>query len=172
MVRPIDESGANDYESNDDGFCGRAAPPSEATALPPTTPSAEVTTGATPSETTETTRIIGDSPAPPHAFPWTVAMLIDGKAFCGGSIIDEEHVLTAGHCTEGAEQITILIGAHDIKASKEEEPGRLIVNVTKEAIFTHPKYDGDRVFNDISIIRLPEKLTYNANIRPVCLPNR
>lgn len=43
------------------------------------------------------------------------------------------------HCTSGAEHITLLIGAHNIKASKEEEPNRIVVNVTKENIFTHPK---------------------------------
>lgn len=32
----------------------------------------------------------------PHSFPWMVAMLIDHKSFCGGSVIDETHILTAG----------------------------------------------------------------------------
>ena len=45
-------------------------------------------------------KIIGHSPAPKHAYPWMVAMLIDGRHFCGGSLIDAQHVLTAAHCTD------------------------------------------------------------------------
>jgi len=55
---------------------------------------------------------------------------------------------------------------------KADEPQRLVVNVTKENIFTHPQYNEDNVFNDISIIRLPQELKFNGAIRPICLPNR
>lgn len=40
-------------------------------------------------------KIVGPGEAPAGAFPWMVALLIDGKQFCGGSLIDSVHVLTA-----------------------------------------------------------------------------
>jgi len=119
--------------------------------------------------TSEATRIIGDNPTQPHEYPWMVALLINGKSFCGGSIIDKRHILTAAHCTDGAENITILMGSHSIK---QKEESRKIVNITAENIFQHPNYDEETIFSDISILRLPEELEYNENIKPVCLPNR
>jgi len=115
------------------------------------------------------TRIIGTNPTQPHEYPWMVALLINGRSFCGGSIIDKRHILTAAHCTDGAENITILMGSHSIK---EREESRRIVNITSENIFQHPNYDDENIFSDISILRLPEELTYSENIRPICLPNR
>jgi secreted trypsin-like serine protease len=41
------------------------------------------------------TKIVGPGEAPPGAFPWMAALLIDGKSFCGGSLIDQYHILTA-----------------------------------------------------------------------------
>jgi len=80
--------------------------------------------------------------------------------------------LLSAHCTDGAETITVLMGVHNLKASKEEEPGRRVVNVTAADIHQHPKYNEDTVTHDISIIRLPEKLTFDEYIKPICLPNR
>jgi secreted trypsin-like serine protease len=31
-------------------------------------------------------------------FPWQVSIIIDNSYFCGGSLISDEWVLTAGHC--------------------------------------------------------------------------
>jgi secreted trypsin-like serine protease len=39
--------------------------------------------------------IIGPGEAPQGAFPWMTALLIDGRSFCGGSLIDQYHIVTA-----------------------------------------------------------------------------
>jgi len=54
------------------------------------------------------------------------------------------------------------LGGHNIKSPPEEEPARMIVNVTKADIFQHPNYDPDTISHDISILRLPEKLTFSG----------
>lgn len=43
-------------------------------------------------------RIVGGRRAVPHSFPWTVAILKNGKMHCGGAVITDKHVLSAGHC--------------------------------------------------------------------------
>ncbi|CAL8113620.1 unnamed protein product [Orchesella dallaii] len=177
VVRPVNETAENKYKvSNDDGVCGRSFildPMTEAPAVETTTGAAvEESTTAGEEATTQGQRIIGHTPALPHAYPWMVALLINGRSFCGGSVIDDQHIITAAHCTDGAETVTILLGTHNLKASSEEEPGRRVVNVTAENIHQHPKYNEDTVTHDISIIRLPEKLTFDEYIKPICLPNR
>lgn len=43
-------------------------------------------------------RIVGGTNAAPNSWPWIVAMFNGGRQFCGGSLIDNVHILTAAHC--------------------------------------------------------------------------
>lgn len=43
-------------------------------------------------------RIVGGDNAAPNAWPWIVVLFNGGRQFCGGSLIDNIHVLTAAHC--------------------------------------------------------------------------
>lgn len=43
-------------------------------------------------------RIVGGQNSSPHEFPWIVVLFNKGRQFCGGSLIDDIHVLTAAHC--------------------------------------------------------------------------
>jgi len=46
--------------------------------------------------------IVGGNKASKGMFPWQVAIESgDGSAFCGGSLITLNAVLTAGHCVKG-----------------------------------------------------------------------
>ena len=47
------------------------------------------------------TRIVGGRPADKDEWPWMAALLRDGSdQFCGGVLIDDQHVLTASHCVD------------------------------------------------------------------------
>jgi secreted trypsin-like serine protease len=44
-------------------------------------------------------RITNGNTAIRGQFPWQVSLIIDFAYFCGGSLISDEWVLTAAHCT-------------------------------------------------------------------------
>merc|ERR1712121_318235 len=52
-------------------------------------------------------RIVGGHEAEEHQWPWQVALFIDDAWFCGGSLINENYVLTAAHCVDGASYFDI-----------------------------------------------------------------
>lgn len=44
-------------------------------------------------------RIVGGNETLPHEYPWQVAILdANDEISCGGSVISDRHILTAGHC--------------------------------------------------------------------------
>merc|ERR1711962_883947 len=64
-------------------------------------------------------RIVGGHEAEEHEWPWQVALFIDDAWFCGGSLINENYVLTAAHCVDGASYFDIMAGAHNVRAASE-----------------------------------------------------
>jgi len=112
-------------------------------------------------------RIVGGEVATAHEFPWQVALNMDGGWFCGGSIISDEWVLTAAHCTDGAGSILVTAGAQNLY---DYEPSQ--VKVTSTDFFEHPDWNPYLIQNDLALIHLPEPLTFNDAIAPVCLPKR
>ncbi len=45
------------------------------------------------------------------------------------------------------------------------------IRVTHIFIKKHPNYDSDNIVNDIALIKLSTKVTFNNRIKPICLPN-
>merc|ERR1719295_151620 len=112
-------------------------------------------------------QIVGGEEATAHSFPWMAALFVDGKYFCGGSLISEEWVLTAAHCVDGeATEVRVLLGAHNIRIGSEA--GR--TERTTMMFFTHPEYDASLLQNDIALVHLGDPVEFSNSIRPVCLP--
>lgn len=44
------------------------------------------------------TRIVGGLEATENSYPWVVGILMKNQFHCGGSLINDRYVLTAGHC--------------------------------------------------------------------------
>jgi len=117
-------------------------------------------------------RIVGGDEAHPGQFPYQAGLALhmgDKQGWCGGSIISDEWILTAAHCTENADAVTVYIGAHNIK---ENEESTLKIHVGKENIIVHEKWSMLTLQNDISLIRLPQKLEFNDRVQPVNLPTQ
>jgi len=112
-------------------------------------------------------KIVGGEEATPHQYPWMAALFIDDKWFCGGSLISDEWVMTAGHCADGASSVNVMLGAHNVRETVED--GRL--EIASNEIFTHENYNGLSIRNDIGLVHLPEPVEFTDWIRPFCLPS-
>jgi len=111
-------------------------------------------------------KIVGGFEAEEHEWPWIVALFIDDMWFCGGALISDEFVLTAAHCAEDATRFDVMAGAHNVRASSEPER----VEISSYNGWTHPNWDSNDLSNDLALIRLPQKITFNDYIKPACLP--
>ncbi|KAF2901928.1 hypothetical protein ILUMI_04259 [Ignelater luminosus] len=97
-------------------------------------------------------RIVGGLEAEPYGVPYQAAV-ISGGAFCGGSIISDNAVLTAAHCVDGAGSAEAILSAHNIL---EDEPEQQIIK--SKAIKVHEGWDPYRIVNDIAVVILSEKI--------------
>ncbi|XP_046644536.1 proclotting enzyme-like isoform X2 [Daphnia pulicaria] len=147
-----------------------AAPTTKA---PIATTVAAVPTAATPKKgcgelMKQTTRIVGGVPADKGEWPWMAALLRDKTdQYCGGVLITDQHILTASHCVDNfkPEELTVRLGEYDF--SQVSEARR---DFGAEAIYMHESYDRRTYKNDIALIKLKTKATFNSDIWPICLP--
>lgn len=86
-------------------------------------------------------------------FPSQVALGRPGKTICGGTIIHENHILTAARCVidEKLQQIpnhSFRIVAGVLRLIGDVEP------YTVEAIYIHPRYNPHNNQSDLAVIRV------------------
>lgn len=119
-------------------------------------------------------RIVGGTSAPPHIAPWIISLQwVSTKNqwhhTCGGSILNSEWVLTAGHCVRGfpkTGRIEVLAGRHNFQlvetSTQQHSP-------IKRAII-HPDYVGGVGPNDIALVQLTTPFSFTTYVRSVTLP--
>lgn len=103
-------------------------------------------------------KIINGDEVEPGAYPFMVSLHSEtyGEHFCGASLIHEQYVLTAGHCTADfeASDLKVVLGLHE-RANFENA---LVVEVAE--VIEHPDYDG-RVDFDFSLLKLASPVDAN-----------
>jgi secreted trypsin-like serine protease len=108
---------------------------------------------------------------PPHSLPFQVGLTLAGGTvpFCGGSLISNNYILTAAHCTIGraASSIQVIVGDQSFSVTGD---GEQFFNV--QNILVHPLYNLTNMFAyDYSILRLSTPVTIpSATTGVVCLP--
>ncbi|KAH8236849.1 hypothetical protein KR026_012666, partial [Drosophila bipectinata] len=122
--------------------------------------------GPYPDERTPSGRIKGGEVAEPGFAPYQVSLQSTiGSHNCGGSILNERWILTAGHCVQNytPDRVNVITGTNQFR-----EPGAIYYT---EEIHMHCMYDQPYMHNDIALLKLSENITFNAVTQPVNLPS-
>ncbi|NXQ84500.1 TMPSC protease, partial [Nyctibius grandis] len=117
--------------------------------------------------------IVGGHDAPHGAWPWIVSLQIHraGVQFvhvCGGVLVNENSVLTAGHCvtvTNDPYSWRAVLGVHNLRKHGKQAARRNIRSIT-----VHPEFRRETFENDIALFELDSAVRYSDYIQPICLP--
>ncbi|XP_011251548.2 serine protease snake-like [Camponotus floridanus] len=120
--------------------------------------------------------IVGGIKADPREFPHMAAIgFTDPKSraiswSCGGSLISAKIVLTVAQCAWNnywGNATWVRVGDLNLVQTNDDAMPQDIRIAER---IKHPEYKTRTVYNDIAILRLEKEATYNAWVRPACLP--
>ncbi|XP_061515916.1 polyserase-2 isoform X1 [Anopheles gambiae] len=107
-------------------------------------------------------------------WPWHAAVFYNmtGKTdyACGGSILDENTILTASHCVHTrrgvlpAARVLVHVGQINLKEASEYTQ-----TLGAREIILHPGFSRNSIINDIALIKLSSNITMTKYVQPVCL---
>ncbi|XP_028931419.1 chymotrypsinogen 2-like [Ornithorhynchus anatinus] len=110
-------------------------------------------------------RIVNGEDAVPGSWPWQVSLQDrTGFHFCGGSLINENWVVTAAHCNVRTSHL-VVAGEFDHGSDAED------IQVLKiDKVFKNPKFNILTIRNDITLLKLASPAHLTDTVSPVCLP--
>ncbi|XP_075699006.1 trypsin-like [Rhinoderma darwinii] len=107
-------------------------------------------------------KIVGGYTCPPNSVPYQVS-LNSGYHFCGGSLINDQWVVSAAHCYKS--RIEVRLGEQNIELLEGTEQF-----ISAEKIIRHPKYNANLLDNDIMLIKLSKPALLNTRVQSISLP--
>ena len=116
-------------------------------------------------------QIVGGDPVANGKFPFVAALLDITRGdtgreqqFCGGTLLDEDSVLTAAHCLEGATPVPLRVAVGRTELNSDQGQTRRVT-----AIFRHPRYSSSAVSfrYDAAVLTLDNPV---RGIEPVRIP--
>ncbi|XP_073452055.1 trypsin-like [Aquarana catesbeiana] len=108
-------------------------------------------------------KIVGGYTCPVNSVPYQVS-LYSGYHFCGGSLINEEWVVSAAHCYMS--RIEVRLGEHNIEVLEGTEQF-----ISSAKVIRHPKYNSYLLDNDIMLIKLSQPAVISSRIQAIHLPS-
>ncbi|XP_066266985.1 chymotrypsin B-like [Branchiostoma lanceolatum] len=110
-------------------------------------------------------RIVNGIEAKEHSWPWQVSLQQStGWHYCGGSLVNENWVVTAAHCDPTISSDYVVLGEHD-RGSGTESTQRLRIGRK----ICHPQYNSNTIDYDICLLKLATPAVFNDHVHPVCL---
>lgn len=105
-----------------------------------------------------------------HEYPFMAALMNRQRQFCGGSLIDDNHILTAAHCVAhmskyDVQNLRVRLGDHNIKTDAEANH----VEKRVKRVIRHKGFSSSTLWNDVAILTLEDDVKFNSNIQPICL---
>jgi len=103
--------------------------------------------------TSQPYKIVGGSAAEKGNWGWQVAMKYNGGFICGGSLINEQWIVTAAHCVYGRTiPSTYTFDAGINNRNIIEAWSKVNLKVSK--VIVHPSYNPNLISNDIALMKL------------------
>uniref|UniRef100_A0A2K6H005 Ovochymase 1 n=1 Tax=Propithecus coquereli TaxID=379532 RepID=A0A2K6H005_PROCO len=105
--------------------------------------------------------------------PWQVSLKLGEHHFCGGSLIQDDQVVTAAHCLASLNEkqrksLTVTSGEYSLLQKDKQEQ-----NIPVSKIIIHPEYNRLGYMSaDIALLYLKHKVKFGTAVKPICLPNR
>lgn len=98
-------------------------------------------------------------------------IFLSGTSRCGGSLLNEWYVVTAGHCVARSRpsQVRITLGEYVLKSDVEPLPGRTY-GATEIKVHPNFKFTPQADRYDVAVVRLNRPVDYAPHISPICLP--
>ncbi|NXT08354.1 ACRO protein, partial [Prunella fulvescens] len=119
------------------------------------------------------TRIVGGAGALPGAWPWMVSIqhpwAPDPGHWCGGSLISTQWVLTAAHCFDKFDNISLMyvvIGATQLTLLGLGAQTRSV-----KQVLIHQYYNADDMSYDIALLELDHPVQCSPYIQLACVPD-
>ncbi|XP_008547524.1 serine protease snake [Microplitis demolitor] len=120
--------------------------------------------------------IVGGTKAAPKEFPHMAAIGYNSNSggeilwLCGGTLVSENFVLTAAHCTfslDYGKATRVRVGDLNLKRSDDDARPQVRKIIS---IIRHPDYKKPLEYHDIALLKLESPVKFDAWVRPACLP--
>ncbi|KAM9237254.1 transmembrane protease serine 11B-like protein [Dugong dugon] len=109
-------------------------------------------------------RVKGGSTAQGGEWPWQASLKMNGKHYCGASLISDRYLVTAAHCfqkTKNPKNYTVSFGIRVSPPYMQHYVQKIII---------HEDYVPGEPHDDVAVILLTEEVLFNNNVHRVCLP--
>ncbi|KAK1152435.1 transmembrane protease serine 9-like [Acipenser oxyrinchus oxyrinchus] len=92
-------------------------------------------------------RIINGHEVTPHSKPYMASLQIKRSHICGGFLVGKSFVMTAAHCFNSGEGLTVVLGSHNLNEVQDSQ------RFSVASITRHNKYTSKPLQNDIMLLQ-------------------
>ncbi|KAL4711633.1 hypothetical protein ACJJTC_011341 [Scirpophaga incertulas] len=110
-------------------------------------------------------RIVGGQEADIIDYPHQVSFIVNNSYFCGGFIVSEYYILTAGHCAQNVDPTTVVL-----RAGSSWRQNGTVIPIAE--VIPHPQYDDPKFDKDVAVMKTVNPMNFSTTMRPIPLPPR